>query len=379
VITRWCRSSRSCILESEPKGERTTGSAGSVREVAIALALASAFAAAWLLVWYGGRVLLLCFAGILFAIFLNGLSSWVSHQFKMSYRPALAVVTVSLVLIIVLGVGLLAPEIQRQTSRLTEELPRAWEQLHSYLGQFSLGRKLLESGFIENHLNRHPAEAPGTSHGLIFSTVRFLVDLLVIAFVGFYFAVDPDLYVCGAVRLLPHNRRERIQQVLVAVRTTLGHWLRGRLLLMLVNGCVTALVLWLMGIPMALLLGVLSGTLDFIPNFGPIIAAVPAILIALQQSPQAALYVTLFFLIYQNLDGYVLTPLVQKWTIAMPEAVTIIVQVLLGVLLGGLGLLLAVPLVAAGMVMVKMLYMEDVLHEPVSLMDQKKNVPRGKE
>jgi predicted PurR-regulated permease PerM len=357
-------------LNSEPKGEPTTDSAGFVRRVAIALAVVSAFAAAWLLAWYGGRVLLLCFAGILFAVFLNGLSSWVSDRLKISYRPALAAVTITLFVLVAVVAWLLVPEIQRQMSRLTEELPRAWERLHGYLDRLSLGRKFLESGLIES-VNRNGVEAGAKSHALIVSTVHFLVDLLVIIFVGFYFASDPDLYVCGVVRLLPHKRRERIQEVLVAMRTTLGHWLRGRLLLMVINGAVTAFVLWLMGIPMAVLLGVLSGTLDFIPNFGPILAAIPAILIGLQQSPQTGLYVMLFFLMYQNIDGYVLTPLVQKWTIAMPEALTIIAQVLLGVMLGGLGLLLAVPLLAAAMVAVKMLYMEDVLHERISLMREK--------
>jgi predicted PurR-regulated permease PerM len=333
----------------------------------MALALASAFAAVWLLAWYGGRVLLLCFAGILFAIFLNGLSSWLSARLKVSYRAGLAVVTICLLLITALAAWLIIPEIQRQITVLADQLPRAWEKLRGYLERFTLGQKLLDTGVAEKELNSAAAETAAKGGGLILSTFGVLVDLLVVSFVGFYFAADPDLYVCGVVRLLPHQRRERIQEVLVAMRTTLGHWLRGRLLLMLANAVITALVLWMMGIPLALLLGLLSGLLDFIPNFGPIIAAVPAILIALQQSPESALYVALFYLIYQNLDGYVLTPLVQKWTISMPEALTIIAQVLLGVLLGGLGLLLAVPLVAAGMVAVKMLYMEDVLHERISL------------
>jgi predicted PurR-regulated permease PerM len=360
-------------LKNGPEGERTSNLAGFIRRAAIALALASGFAAAALLIWHGGRVLLLCFAGILFAVFLHSLSCWVVSRFKLSYRWALTSVTITLLGISILLGWLLAPEIQRQIGRLAEDLPRAWDQVRNYLLQFPFGQQLVENAAAPapaGESNSNGPQAASKAGGVITSLLQFIVDVIIVLFVGFYFASDPDLYVCGVVRLLPQKRRERIQEVLTAMRTTLQHWLRGRLLLMLLNGVVTALGLWLMGIPLALLLGLFSGLIDFIPNFGPIIAAVPAILIALQQSPQMALYVALFFFIYQNLDGYVLTPMVQKWTISLPPALTIIAQVLLGVLLGGLGLLLAVPLVAAGLIAVKMLYMEDVLHEKITLPHQ---------
>ena len=167
------------------------------------------------------------------------------------------------------------------------------------------------------------------------------------------------------VHLFPPQKRRRAQELLSALGTTLQRWLIGRLLLMTTNGIVTALGLWLMHVPLALSLGILSALLNFIPNFGPIIAAIPAVLIAFLEGPDKALAVAIFYVVYQNIDGYVFTPMVQKRTVALPPAITILAQVLLGVLLGTLGVLLAVPLAAAGLVAIKMLYIEDVFGEPI--------------
>lgn len=89
--------------------------------------------------------------------------------------------------------------------------------------------------------------------------------------------------------------------------------------------------------PLALTLGLLAGVLNFIPNFGPLIAAVPAVLIALTISPQTALYVGLLYIAVQSIDGYVLTPFVNRRSVELPPVLTIFAQVLLGVLVGSLG------------------------------------------
>lgn len=119
--------------------------------------------------------------------------------------------------------------------------------------------------------------------------------------------------------------------------------------------------------PLALTLGILTGVLNFIPNFGPLIAGVPAVLIALLVSPQTALYTLLLYAVLQALDGYVFTPLVDRRSVELPPVLTISAQVLLGVLVGIVGVMLASPLTAALIVIVRMLYVEDALgDEPQS-------------
>jgi predicted PurR-regulated permease PerM len=148
---------------------------------------------------------------------------------------------------------------------------------------------------------------------------------------------------------------------------TLRRWLLGRFLLMISNGIITSVGLWIMGIPLALTLGIIAGLLNFIPNLGPIIASIPAILIALLQSPADALKVAIFYLAVQAVDGYLFTPLVQKWTVSLPPAITILSQVLLGILTGTLGVLLATPLAATAVVVIKVTYLHYYLREKVEI------------
>jgi predicted PurR-regulated permease PerM len=134
-----------------------------------------------------------------------------------------------------------------------------------------------------------------------------------------------------------------------------------------VIGVLTALGLWLLGVELALTLGLLAALLTFIPNLGPVLALVPAVLLALMHSPTRALYVTLLYLAIQTVESYVLTPLVQRRTVSLSPALTITAQVALGVLLGGLGLVLATPLTILLLVLIQMLYIEDTLGDSVKV------------
>jgi predicted PurR-regulated permease PerM len=117
---------------------------------------------------------------------------------------------------------------------------------------------------------------------------------------------------------------------------------------------------------LALLLGVIAGLFNFIPNFGPLFTLVPATVLALAgENPQSALWVIVMFLVIQNLEGNLLTPMVQRRAVELPPAMGIIAQILLGILTGFLGLILAWPLAAAVHVAVKMLYVEDVLGDRI--------------
>lgn len=131
---------------------------------------------------------------------------------------------------------------------------------------------------------------------------------------------------------------------------------------MILIGSLTTAGLWLLDVPLALTFGVLSALFTFIPNIGPPLAILPAILLALTLSPTRALYVLLLYLVIQTVESYLLTPLLQQRVVSLPPALTISAQILMAVLLGGLGLALATPLTAVSLVLVKMLYVEDVLN-----------------
>jgi len=201
--------------------------------------------------------------------------------------------------------------------------------------------------------------------GLASSTFGALIDAAVVAVVAVYLASEPSLYANGLKHLLPFGYRRRASEVLAVLDQALGRWLIGRLLLMVVNGVLTAIALWAFGVPLALTLGVIAGVLNFIPNVGPLIAAVPAVLIALTEGPSLAVYTAGIYLVVQMVDGYVLTPLVDRRSVELPPVLTISAQVLLGTLFGFVGLLVASPLTATAMILVKMLYIENVLGDRV--------------
>jgi predicted PurR-regulated permease PerM len=130
---------------------------------------------------------------------------------------------------------------------------------------------------------------------------------------------------------------------------------------MMTIGVLTTLGLWVLGIDLALVLGVLAALLSFIPNIGPLIALIPAALIGLFGGPDMLLYVIALYAGIQMVESYVLTPVLQQSMVDLPPARTLGMQVVLGVLAGALGLILAAPLTAVAMVVVSMWYVQDVL------------------
>lgn len=331
----------------------------------IAVCIAAGVALVLLLLWHAVDVLLLVFAAVLLAIFLRGLSDMLSRRTNLSAGWSLAVVTLALVAILAGAVWLLAPRVSTQVDQFSEYLPRAVEGFRARLGQYGWGRRLIAQApnITEMMAGRRGVLARAT--GIVSGVLDGIVNVLIVIFVGLYLAAEPRLYTNGLVGLVPIRHRPRAQEVLSALGHTLRRWLVGRLSLMLLNGVLTALALWLLGVPLALTLGILAGLLNFIPNIGPIIAGVPAVLIALMQSPQQALYVLILYVVLQSVDGYVLTPLVQRRTIKLPPVLTITAQVFLGLVFGFIGILLASPLTAAVMILIKMLYVEDVLGDQV--------------
>jgi predicted PurR-regulated permease PerM len=196
--------------------------------------------------------------------------------------------------------------------------------------------------------------------GVLSGTAGWLVSTVIIIFIGVYTASNPSLYHRGVVQLFPNARRERISEILAMMGHQLRWWLIGRLAGMVIVGVVTAFTLNMMGIPMAGLLGLISGLLTFIPNLGPIISAVPVVLIALMESPSKALIVAVFYTVLQMVEGYVLTPLILQRTVSLPPALLLSAQAILGSLLGLAGIAMAAPITVLGMVLVNMLWLDRI-------------------
>jgi predicted PurR-regulated permease PerM len=178
-----------------------------------------------------------------------------------------------------------------------------------------------------------------------------------------YFAANPTLYLKGLVSLVPKARRARTHDVLNKVGHVLRWWFLGQLIDMAVVGVLTVVGLALIGMPMALALGVLAGILTFVPYFGAILAAIPALAIALGQSLHMTILTAVVFAICHVVEGYVVSPLVQDRMVRLPPALLILSMTFIGSLFGPMGVVLATPMAAAGLVLVSELYVVDVLED----------------
>jgi len=198
--------------------------------------------------------------------------------------------------------------------------------------------------------------------GVFSTTFSILADVYVIVFLAVFIALQPKLYRAGLVMLVPKPGRGRAHEVLDKISDTLVKWVVGRLVSMLAVGVLTALGLWALGMPLVATLALFAGLVTFIPNIGPIISMIPALLLAFfHGGPTEALYVLLLYLGAQTLESVAVSPVVQLRLILMPPALIFVGQLVIGSFTGLLGLTLATPIVAIGMVLVKMLYVQDVL------------------
>jgi len=171
------------------------------------------------------------------------------------------------------------------------------------------------------------------------------------------------MYRRGMMALFPHRRRDRTGEVLVAIGAVLKRWLVTQLIAMAVIGVVTTTILLILGVKAAFALGLLAGLFEFIPTVGPIFSALPAIAMGFLDSPEKALYVGIAYIGVQFMENHLLIPLLMKGGIDVPPVLTILSQALMAMLFGFLGLMCAVPVLAATMVAVKMLYVEDVVKQ----------------
>lgn len=315
------------------------------------------------LFYYTFGVILLIFAAVLLAIFLRGLAQVLGRYINIGEGWLVLIVSALLILILAGAVSLLAPDVAVQIKNLREELPRSAQAAAAYVSQFGWGRAIIEQlPSVEDIQNSVSASTLLSGIGGFFtSTIGAIGNFFIVLLLAVYFASEPRLYINGFTTLFPLDRRQRMREVLATIGQTLRWWLIGKVGSMVFIGLLTWIGLSIIGVPLALTLGLLAGLLSFIPNFGPIISALPALLLAFIESPITALYVLALYVGVQLIESNVVTPLIERETVELPPGLTIVFQLALAVMVGGLGLVLATPLLAVIMVVVQMVYVVDVL------------------
>jgi len=340
-----------------------------------------------LLLWVTHDLIFITFLGILF-----GLAVARGADFLERYRLPRSVGSVLIVaafLGVIVGLGAwAAPTLREQSSELQTQLPQALNRLEGWIDSHRDGvvGQLMPPPTPAAPA-QPPPEPPQPSHGLsgslqgqlgavgrylfsfLSSTVAVVGGLLLILFTAIYIGAEPDLYHKGLLHLFPHEARSRADEVLDAIGFPLRRWLVAQLIMMVSIGVATAIGLSLLGVKAALALGLIAGLLEFIPMLGPILSAVPGIAMAFLDSPQKALFVALVYWGVQFLEGHILQPLLMKRGVDLPPVVTLVGLSLMAIVFGFLGMLVADPVLAAVMVAIKMLYVEDVVGDDVQVMN----------
>ena len=320
-----------------------------------------------LFVWRISRALLLAFIGILLAGPLRGLVNLIIRYVPIPAPLALVLVLLALVAVFGLFIWFAGPQINEQLSQFTKTLPTSVGQVEKWLKHYEWGQYVLSQLAPSKLSQGQGFRLFSHVSGFASATFGILADVIIVVFTAIYFAANPGMYKRGIVALVPRNKSQRMTEVMEATAYTLRYWLLGQGITMVTVGVLTAVGLWIAGIPLAPLLGVIAGLLEFIPFIGPIAAAIPGVLIALTLGWNRALYAVIVYLIVQQAEGHIIIPLIQKKVVELPPALIILAVIAMGLLFGLLGALVATPLAAVVMVWIKMLYVQDVLGKPVSI------------
>ena len=304
-------------------------------------------------VWFGlalaiaaviflAQPLLLIFAGIVLASMLDGGTRLLGRVLPIGRGWRLAIVTVAVVAFIVWVFYFAGTELTGQAERLREVITA---QVNKVLA-WGNGLGIVQGGAGVQQLGGQIMGSLGRLGSAVSSALGVLASTVMILVIGIFIAVEPRLYQRGVAWMLPLGSRERFYSTAENMGFTLRRLMAGRLVGMAVEGIGTWILLALGGVPMAALLGILTGLLAFIPNIGAIVSGVLIVLAGFSVSVNAGLWAIAVYFIVQTVDGYLIVPYVARKTVDLAPALVLGAQLLFGALFGLMGLMLADPIVA---------------------------------
>lgn len=313
-----------------------------------------------LLAWATSGILLLVFGGILLGILLHGLAQLLSRVTRLPEHSSLFVVTLLILLLLAALGWFISPNLSAQITQLQAQWPQALAGLKQKFSLVHGGQWLFNQLYQSVHdIVAQQAQAQ-TGH-LFIQTIGMAGSTLVVLFLGFYLAYSPRMYVAGLLHLIPPVRRAGSRKLLEMLGQALFRWVIGRLIGMVILGIFLWLGLWLLGVKLSITLALMAMILDFVPYIGSILATIPALLVALLQSPMQAVYVLALYVTALNLEGYLIEPLIERKAVYLPPTLTLIAQMLMYQLFGLVGMFLAMPLMATLYTAVRKLYVENIL------------------
>lgn len=358
---------------------------GFAKRVLIAVAIA---AAAYLL-WRMRFTALMAFAAVIVAVLLLSLTDLLRRFLPLGQSWALAAAIIVVLLVLALMGWLIGAQVQSQIAEVWQRLPQGIETVEERLGIQLIGGG--ERGGADQQREQGRGADPPAGQGgtqaaqdsttgrmagrlaswatsFGFTVVDAVLSTLLAIIAGAYLAAQPALYRRGLTKLFPPNQHERISGTLSAMGAAMRGWLIGVLISMVIVGVLTGFGLWLIGVPAPLALGLFAGLTEFVPIIGPIIGAIPALLLALTEGGSTFLWTLLLFVVIQQVESNLIAPLVQRQMVSVPPALFVLAIAAFGALFGILGIVVAAPLLVVTYVAVKNLWVRDTLNEETPLL-----------
>lgn len=309
------------------------------------------------------RFLLLVFAAIILAAVFDAITGWIARRAGIGRSFALTLAIIAFLGVFVGAFTLFGTQLAGEFDTIRKTVPAAMEGLRGFLDRYGMGEQV--SGLAElssNDMSRLFSQAGGYA----MAAGSGIADFVLVVVGAIFIAADPQVYRRGFLLLVPGKVEAVAGQALDDAGEGLRGWMMGQAISSLLVGALTWAGLALLGVPAAGGLGVIAGLLDMIPMIGPIIAGVPAVLLAFTVSPLTALWTLLLFLGIQQLQGNFLQPMIQKHAVDIPPAVLLFAVLAFGLLFGFVGVLLAAPLTIVCFVMVRRLYVIATLGKSIA-------------
>ncbi|WP_439568140.1 AI-2E family transporter [Sphingopyxis sp.] len=313
------------------------------------------------------RFFMLVFAAIVLGAIFDAIAGWLVRRTKMSRGFALALSVAGIVAIFAGAFILFGSQLAREIDTIREQVPQALRGVEAFLDRYGLGARVRELAEVgSNDISQIVSQAGGYA----LAAGSGIADFVLVLVAAIFLASDPATYRRGLLLLMPARAEATAELALGDAARGLKGWMVGQAVSSLVVAALTGAGLALLGVPAAGGLGLIAGLLDVIPMIGPIIAGLPAVLLAFTVSPATALWTLVLFLVIQQLQGNFLQPMIQKQAVDVPPAVLLFAVVAAGVLFGFLGVLLAAPLTVVVYVLVQRVYVKTLLGKDIKIAGQ---------
>jgi predicted PurR-regulated permease PerM len=301
------------------------------------------------------NILLMVLAGSLIAVYFHGLGDMIQRKTRMARKYAMVISVAGSLILFGTLLWFMGTKISVQISELSKTLPHTVSTAKAKMAETPLGQKILQ-----NFQGDDSHKLMDTAQTFFSTSFGVLGDMYIILLLGVFFTASPSLYKNGMLLLVPKPKKELGRHILNRISLSLKGWLKGMMVSMLLIFVLITVGLMLFGVPVAMVLGLITGLLELVPNIGSLIAMIPGVLLALTIGTNTAIMVAIFYIVCQTIVANIVTPIIQKRIINMPPAITLVSQLVMGAVSGALGIILAVPLLAIIMILLDELYVKKI-------------------